>query len=68
MKIAIALVAAATAALVAGPATADRVVVQRTVVSHHEDNRWHGGWHNRHHRVCRTQWYHHRRVTRCFYR
>jgi hypothetical protein len=52
------------AAFTAAPAMADRIVVQRTVV-HHTDNGWH---HDRRHRVCRTRWVHHHRVTRCTWR
>ena len=45
---------------VATPALADRVVETHTTVVH-RDARHYGP----HHRVCRTTWVHHRRVTRC---
>jgi hypothetical protein len=37
--------------------------VTRTTVERHTVARGHRGWTTR--RVCRTQWYHHRKVRRC---
>lgn len=61
----------AVGAIVATPVGAQErvserhVEVQRTVTNH-TDN----GWHHqvRRHKVCRTHWYHHRKVTRCTWR
>jgi hypothetical protein len=68
MKLSGLLIAVAAGTLFAAPVLADRhVEVQRTVVTH-TDNGWHGGRHIRRHKVCRTRWVHHRRVTRCYWR
>jgi hypothetical protein len=55
----------------AAPALAqDKVEVHRTVTtttsSDGPDVRHH--WHHGRHKVCRTHWYHHRKVTRCTWR
>jgi hypothetical protein len=66
-KLAIAA-AVAAGALVATPVVAQtHVEVNRTVTTTKTVN---GGWHPkwRRHKVCRTHWYHHRKVTRCTWR
>jgi len=69
----IALAAAiAVGTVAAAPAAAQeriserQVEVHRTVTTTRHDN----GWHHqaRRHKVCRTHWYHHRKVTRCTWR
>jgi hypothetical protein len=58
----------AVSSLAVAPAMAQRhVEVSRTVTTHTETN---GGWHPewRRHKVCRTHWYNHRKVTRCKWR
>jgi len=68
----IALIAGiAVGAIAATPAAAQervsehKVEVHRTVTTSTE--RHDNGWHHqvRRHKVCRTQWYHHRKVRRC---
>ena len=68
----IALFAAfAVGAITAAPVAAQdrvsehRVEVHRTVTTttNRHDNGWHHGM--RRHKVCRTHWYHHRKVRRC---
>jgi len=61
----------AVSAIAAAPVAAQdhvsehRVEVHRTVTT--SDDRHDNGWrhHIGRHKVCRTHWYHHRKVTRC---
>jgi hypothetical protein len=61
------LTAVAAASFAAAPALADQVVVHETTTTHTETH--HAGIAHMHrHKVCRSQWWHHRRVTRCTWR
>jgi hypothetical protein len=60
------LAAVAFSGIAATPTLAqERVEVHRTVTTTTTTHRH--GWrhHVRRHKVCRTHWYHHRKVTRC---
>jgi hypothetical protein len=67
----LAAIAAGTLFAAAAPAEAQhRVEVHRTVVTTHTSNNgnWHANRHVRRHKICRTRWQHHHRVTRCYWR
>jgi len=71
----IALAAAiAVGTVAAAPAVAQQRVSEHQVEMHRtvatSTTRHDNGWHHqvRRHKICRTHWYHHRKVTRCTWR
>lgn len=63
------LAAVALSGIAATPTIAqDRVEVHRTVTTTTTRHGSHWRHHMRRHKVCRTHWYHHRKVTRCTWR